>query len=72
MMLMCLKGCMSITDAHICDIQIVIVTPRLCLQNSSIDSQKRNSVRHKLVSLTLKRKSKIAEEVRFEPATFLQ
>ncbi|TKS83183.1 Unconventional myosin-VIIa [Collichthys lucidus] len=32
-------------------------------ENSSIDSQKRNSVRHKLVSLTLKRKSKIAEEV---------
>ncbi|KAG7265494.1 hypothetical protein CRUP_003583 [Coryphaenoides rupestris] len=31
-------------------------------ENSSIDSQKRNSVRHKLVSLTLKRKSKIAEE----------
>ncbi|XP_030294075.1 unconventional myosin-VIIa isoform X3 [Sparus aurata] len=30
---------------------------------SSIDSQKRNSVRHKLVSLTLKRKSKITEEV---------
>lgn len=41
----------------------------LCLQNSSIDSQKRNSVRHKLVSLTLKRKSKITEEVRFVPAT---
>ncbi|XP_013764296.1 unconventional myosin-VIIa [Pundamilia nyererei] len=32
-------------------------------ENSSIDSQKRNSVRHKLVSLTLKRKSKITEEV---------
>nr|XP_043897585.1 unconventional myosin-VIIa-like isoform X3 [Solea senegalensis] len=32
-------------------------------ENSSIDTQKRNSVRHKLVSLTLKRKSKIAEEV---------
>ncbi|KAM7397577.1 hypothetical protein PAMA_005743 [Pampus argenteus] len=32
-------------------------------ENSSADSQKRNSVRHKLVSLTLKRKSKIAEEV---------
>ncbi|XP_051903199.1 unconventional myosin-VIIa-like isoform X2 [Hippocampus zosterae] len=32
-------------------------------ENSSIESQKRNSVRHKLVSLTLKRKSKITEEV---------
>ncbi|KAF3705828.1 Unconventional myosin-VIIa [Channa argus] len=32
-------------------------------ETSSIDSQKRNSVRHKLVSLTLKRKSKITEEV---------
>uniref|UniRef100_A0A3Q3QP69 Myosin VIIAb n=1 Tax=Monopterus albus TaxID=43700 RepID=A0A3Q3QP69_MONAL len=32
-------------------------------ENSSVDSQKRNSVRHKLVSLTLKRKSKITEEV---------
>ncbi|XP_034089258.1 unconventional myosin-VIIa-like isoform X2 [Gymnodraco acuticeps] len=32
-------------------------------ENSAIDSQKRNSVRHKLVSLTLKRKSKITEEV---------
>ncbi|XP_047186505.1 unconventional myosin-VIIa-like isoform X3 [Scophthalmus maximus] len=32
-------------------------------ENSSIDGQKRNSVRHKLVSLTLKRKSKITEEV---------
>ncbi|KAM7373970.1 hypothetical protein PAMP_006654 [Pampus punctatissimus] len=31
-------------------------------ENSSTDTQKRNSVRHKLVSLTLKRKSKIAEE----------
>lgn len=39
--------------------------PRLSLQNSSIESQKRNSIRHKLVSLTLKRKSKITEEVRF-------
>lgn len=35
----------------------------LCLQNSSVETQKRNSVRHKLVSLTLKRKSKITEEV---------
>ncbi|XP_020564813.1 unconventional myosin-VIIa-like isoform X2 [Oryzias latipes] len=32
-------------------------------ENSSADVQKRNSVRHKLVSLTLKRKSKITEEV---------
>ncbi|XP_024921340.1 unconventional myosin-VIIa-like isoform X2 [Cynoglossus semilaevis] len=32
-------------------------------ETSSEDSQKRNSVRHKLVSLTLKRKSKITEEV---------
>ncbi|KAM9729088.1 unconventional myosin-VIIa-like isoform 2-T3 [Menidia menidia] len=32
-------------------------------ENSSGDTQKRNSVRHKLVSLTLKRKSKITEEV---------
>ncbi|KAM3842174.1 unconventional myosin-VIIa-like, partial [Diretmus argenteus] len=32
-------------------------------ENSSIDSQKRNSIRHKLVSLTLKRKTKITEEV---------
>nr|XP_054590278.1 unconventional myosin-VIIa isoform X2 [Nothobranchius furzeri] len=32
-------------------------------ENSSINTQKRNSVRHKLVSLTLKRKSKITEEV---------
>ncbi|KAI4797686.1 hypothetical protein KUCAC02_024926 [Chaenocephalus aceratus] len=32
-------------------------------KRTAIDSQKRNSVRHKLVSLTLKRKSKITEEV---------
>ncbi|XP_056909520.1 unconventional myosin-VIIa isoform X1 [Takifugu flavidus] len=32
-------------------------------ENSSTENQKRNSVRHKLVSLTLKRKTKIAEEV---------
>ncbi|XP_015243373.1 PREDICTED: unconventional myosin-VIIa-like [Cyprinodon variegatus] len=32
-------------------------------ENSSADAQKRNSIRHKLVSLTLKRKSKITEEV---------
>ncbi|XP_068600827.1 unconventional myosin-VIIa-like [Brachionichthys hirsutus] len=32
-------------------------------QDGSVDGQKRNSVRHKLVSLTLKRKSKITEEV---------
>ncbi|CAL8268110.1 unnamed protein product [Merluccius merluccius] len=32
-------------------------------ENSAVEGQKRNSVRHKLVSLTLKRKSKIAEEV---------
>lgn len=38
----------------------------LCLQNSSTENQKRNSVRHKLVSLTLKRKSKITEEVSFK------
>ncbi|XP_072303122.1 unconventional myosin-VIIa-like [Eucyclogobius newberryi] len=30
---------------------------------SSVDDQKRNSVRHKLISLTLKKKSKITEEV---------
>lgn len=41
----------------------------LCSQSSPNDSQKRNSVRHKLVSLTLKRKSKITEEVRLKPAT---
>uniref|UniRef100_A0AAV2J5P1 MyTH4 domain-containing protein n=1 Tax=Knipowitschia caucasica TaxID=637954 RepID=A0AAV2J5P1_KNICA len=33
------------------------------LNISSVDSQKRNSVRHKLISLTLKKKSKITEEV---------
>ncbi|XP_063807345.1 unconventional myosin-VIIa isoform X4 [Pseudophryne corroboree] len=32
-------------------------------ENAHIDSQKRNSVRHKLVSLTLKKKSKLTEEV---------
>ncbi|XP_037126025.1 unconventional myosin-VIIa-like isoform X1 [Syngnathus acus] len=32
-------------------------------ENSSVDTQKRNRIRHKLVSLTLKRKSKITEEV---------
>lgn len=32
-------------------------------QNSHIDSHKKNSVRHKLISLTLKKKSKITEEV---------
>ncbi|XP_066501283.1 unconventional myosin-VIIa isoform X2 [Hoplias malabaricus] len=32
-------------------------------ESSITDSQKRNSVRHKLVSLTLKKKSKITEEV---------
>lgn len=42
---------------------------RLCSQSSPNDGQKRNSVRHKLVSLTLKRKSKITEEVRLEAAT---
>lgn len=49
--------------------QTIIFILCLCLQNSSIDTQKRNSVRHKLVSLTLKRKSKITEEVRLTPAT---
>jgi len=52
------------------NINNVIMTPCLFLQNSTIDSQKRNSVRHKLVSLTLKRKSKITEEVRFKPANY--
>lgn len=33
------------------------------LQNTHIDSHKKSSVRHKLVSLTLKKKSKITEEV---------
>lgn len=33
------------------------------LQNTNIDSHKKSSVRHKLVSLTLKKKSKITEEV---------
>lgn len=46
--------------------------PCLFVQISSIDSQKRNSVRHKLVSLTLKRKSKITEEVRNKPETSLK
>ncbi|XP_076846901.1 myosin VIIAa isoform X1 [Brachyhypopomus gauderio] len=32
-------------------------------ENSHVDSHKKNSVRHKLVSLTLKKKSKITEEV---------
>ena len=32
-------------------------------QNALIDTHKRSSVRHKLVSLTLKKKSKITEEV---------
>uniref|UniRef100_A0AAR2KA91 Myosin VIIAa n=1 Tax=Pygocentrus nattereri TaxID=42514 RepID=A0AAR2KA91_PYGNA len=32
-------------------------------ENAHIDSHKKNSVRHKLVSLTLKKKSKITEEV---------
>lgn len=44
----------------------LIYTPLSLLQNSSIEGgggQKKNSVRHKLVSLTLKRKSKITEEV---------
>ncbi|XP_077447744.1 unconventional myosin-VIIa-like isoform X2 [Stigmatopora argus] len=36
---------------------------QLDAENSATDSQKRSSVRHKLVSLTLKRKSKITEEV---------
>lgn len=36
----------------------------LFLQNAHIESHKKNSVRHKLVSLTLKKKSKITEEVR--------
>uniref|UniRef100_A0A8C4EB46 Myosin VIIAa n=1 Tax=Dicentrarchus labrax TaxID=13489 RepID=A0A8C4EB46_DICLA len=35
-----------------------------CLQTPHSDSHKKNSVRHKLVSLTLKKKSKITEEVR--------
>lgn len=34
-----------------------------CFQSSTTDIQKRNSVRHKLVSLTLKKKTKITEEV---------
>lgn len=33
------------------------------LQNTHTDSHKKSSVRHKLVSLTLKKKSKITEEV---------
>lgn len=36
----------------------------LYLQTPLSDSHKKNSVRHKLVSLTLKKKSKITEEVR--------
>lgn len=34
-----------------------------CPQAPLSDSHKKNSVRHKLVSLTLKKKSKITEEV---------
>lgn len=37
--------------------------PSLCIQTPP-DGHKRSSVRHKLVSLTLKKKSKITEEVR--------
>lgn len=36
----------------------------LALQSTHIDGHKKNSVRHKLVSLTLKKKSKLTEEVR--------
>lgn len=54
------------------NMQNAVVNPCLCLQNSSIDSQKRNSVRHKLVSLTLKRKSKITEEVRLNEQLLLK
>uniref|UniRef100_A0A8C9FNF7 Myosin VIIA n=1 Tax=Pavo cristatus TaxID=9049 RepID=A0A8C9FNF7_PAVCR len=35
----------------------------LALQSTHIDGHKKNSVRHKLVSLTLKKKSKLTEEV---------
>ncbi|KAG2456572.1 MYO7A protein, partial [Polypterus senegalus] len=35
----------------------------MCLQNSHLDGNKKNSMRHKLVSLTLKKKSKLTEEV---------
>lgn len=41
----------------------VASTP-LALQSTHIDGHKKNSVRHKLVSLTLKKKSKLTEEVR--------
>ncbi|CDQ93110.1 unnamed protein product [Oncorhynchus mykiss] len=53
------------TDRQTDNIKL-IYTPLSLLQNSSIEGgggQKKNSVRHKLVSLTLKRKSKITEEV---------
>lgn len=37
------------------------------LQTPHSEIHKKNSVRHKLVSLTLKKKSKITEEVRSSP-----
>lgn len=42
------------------------------LQNALIDTHKRSSVRHKLVSLTLKKKSKITEEVSVRSTTARQ
>lgn len=41
-----------------------IASTPLTLQSTHIDGHKKNSVRHKLVSLTLKKKSKLTEEVR--------
>lgn len=41
-----------------------IPSTTLALQSTHIDGHKKNSVRHKLVSLTLKKKSKLTEEVR--------
>lgn len=41
-----------------------IASTPLPLQSTHIDGHKKNSVRHKLVSLTLKKKSKLTEEVR--------
>lgn len=38
------------------------------LQTQLPDGQKKSSVRHKLVHLTLKKKSKLTEEVRADPA----
>lgn len=51
------SACSALASHH-------LASPPLALQSTHVDGHKKNSVRHKLVSLTLKKKSKLTEEVR--------